>query len=332
MFELTLHVALELVEPLSDALLEQGALSVSVQDAHAQTPLESPLYGEPGYVNSQMAWNRSLVVVLFEDEPSALRVAEDLKSGFQVDEDLDIPSNTQTTIDKKEVTISNLGDQPTQQITVHGVRPLAEQDWVRLTQSQFEPVQINDEFWIVPTWSDLPVGAKKVLRLDPGLAFGTGTHPTTQMCLKWIASHSHAQTTNPVKCRRVLDYGCGSGVLAMAAVLYEALEVDAVDIDPAAISSTLTNAQANNLHTRMRVGTPETASGEYDCVVANILASPLKVLAPILVNYVKSGGTLVLAGILERQATELSQAYAPYCELRVADSLDGWVLMRATNA
>jgi ribosomal protein L11 methyltransferase len=203
---------------------------------------------------------------------------------------------------------------------VLGIQAVADQDWVRLTQSQFAPVDITPEFWIVPTWHEPPAQAKKVIRLDPGLAFGTGTHPTTRMCLRWIATHEVAN-------QRVLDYGCGSGILAIGAALHGAATIDAVDIDDAAVTATVLNADAN--HVRLNAGLPDKASGHYQTVLANILATPLKVLAPLLRSHVAAGGNLVLAGILERQAQELKDAYAPYCTLQVSDAQDGWILMTA---
>jgi ribosomal protein L11 methyltransferase len=198
------------------------------------------------------------------------------------------------------------------------VDEVAEQDWVRLTQSQFEPVSITDEFWVVPSWHQVPAQSKWVLRLDPGLAFGTGTHPTTRMCLRWIAQH-------PPREQRVLDYGCGSGILAIGAAMLGATHVDAVDIDPDAVKSTLANAADNQV--LVNAGLPELAQGTYPLVMANILAAPLKVLAPLLCAHVKTGGALILAGILQRQVEEIQQAYQPYMALQVADVQDGWVLM-----
>jgi len=195
-----------------------------------------------------------------------------------------------------------------------------DQDWVRLTQSQFAPVEITPEFWIVPTWHEPPEQAQQVIRLDPGLAFGTGTHPTTRMCLRWIATHAVPA--------RVLDYGCGSGILAIGASKYGAQEVLAVDIDEAAVQSTELNAEANRV--ALVAGLPDKAVGVFGLVLANILATPLKVLAPLLCSHVEKGGQLVLAGILERQADELKAAYAPYGQLTVSDSEDGWILMTAT--
>jgi ribosomal protein L11 methyltransferase len=152
------------------------------------------------------------------------------------------------------------------------------------------------------------------------LAFGTGTHPTTRMCLRWIATHD-------VTHQRVLDYGCGSGILAIGSALYGAMSVDAVDIDEAAVRSTVLNADANGV--QLNAGFPDKAKGTYQTVLANILATPLKVLAPLLREHVDAGGHLVLAGILERQAQELINAYAPYCDLQVSDTQEGWVLMTA---
>jgi ribosomal protein L11 methyltransferase len=204
-----------------------------------------------------------------------------------------------------------------------GIQAVADQDWVRLTQSQFAPVEVTSDFWIVPTWHEPPAQAKQIIRLDPGLAFGTGTHPTTRMCLRWIAR-------NNVQDQRVLDYGCGSGILAIGAAKYGAARIDAVDIDEAAVKSTELNAEAN--HVTLMAGLPDKAQGVYQTVLANILATPLKVLAPLLCAYVQSGGSLVLAGILERQADELKAAYAPWVQLEVADAEDGWILMTAKKS
>jgi ribosomal protein L11 methyltransferase len=182
---------------------------------------------------------------------------------------------------------------------------------------------VTSDFWIVPTWHEPPAQAKQIIRLDPGLAFGTGTHPTTRMCLRWIARHG-------VQGQRVLDYGCGSGILAIGAAKYGANRIDAVDIDEAAVTSTVLNAEANGVS--LTAGLPEQAQGLYQTVLANILATPLKVLAPLLCSHVEAGGSLVLAGILERQADELKAAYAPWVQLEVADAEDGWILMTAKKS
>jgi len=294
MFELSLLCPEDRVETISDALDALDALSVSVEDADAQTEAEQALFGEPGMPPPKDGWQRSRVVALFPTEELA-QVARQLLSLQDFFEGC----------------------------TILGVNNVPEQDWVRLTQSQFTPVDITPEFWIVPTWHDMPEQAKVSIRLDPGLAFGTGTHPTTRMCLRWIARQPAGSLG------RVLDYGCGSGILAIGAAKFGAVDIDAVDIDTAAVDSTLLNAQANEV--QLSAGLPDKASGEYGTVLANILASPLKVLAPLLCAHVAAGGNLVLAGILERQADELKEAYAPWVKLEVADAQDGWILMTASR-
>lgn len=294
MFELTLLCPEDRVETISDALDALDALSVSVEDADAQTEAEQALFGEPGMPPPKDGWQRSRVVALFPSE----ELAQEARQLLSLQDFFD-------------------------GCTVLGVNNVPEQDWVRLTQSQFTPVDITPEFWIVPTWHEMPEQAKVSIRLDPGLAFGTGTHPTTRMCLRWIARQPQGALG------RVLDYGCGSGILAIGAAKFGAVDIDAVDIDTAAVDSTLQNAEANEV--QLSAGLPDQARGEYGTVLANILASPLKVLAPLLCAHVAQGGHLVLAGILERQADELKEAYAPYVQLEVADSEDGWILMTAAR-
>jgi ribosomal protein L11 methyltransferase len=295
MHELSLLCPEDSVEQMSDALEALSALSVSVEDADAQTQDEQAIFGEPGMPAPRQAWMRSRVLALFADEALANEAASVL--AYQ-----DFFADCQ----------------------ILGCAVVDDQDWVRLTQSQFTPVEVTPTFWIVPTWHEVPAAAQTVIRLDPGLAFGTGTHPTTRMCLRWMAARQQAGET----LGRTLDYGCGSGILAIGAGKFGAVDIDAVDIDPAAIEATLLNAQANEV--RLHAGMAEQAVGRYQTVLANILATPLKVLAPLLCSHVAPGGSLVLAGILERQAEELKLAYAPYCRLTVTDSEDGWILMTAS--
>ncbi|MDA8444504.1 50S ribosomal protein L11 methyltransferase [Paracidovorax valerianellae] len=300
MFELSLMCPEDRVESLSDALDALQALSVSVEDADAQTDAEQALFGEPGMPPPKDGWQRSRVVALFQNEAEAqearaLLEVQDFFEGCRV----------------------------------LGITALQDQDWVRLTQSQFAPVDITPDFWIVPTWHELPQEAKRSIRLDPGLAFGTGTHPTTRMCLRWIAAHGAPHGTDGNPLGRVLDYGCGSGILAIGAAKFGATDIDAVDIDPAAVESTRLNAEANGV--TLKAGLPDQAGGTYQTVLANILATPLKVLAPLLCAHVAAGGHLVLAGILERQADELKEAYAPWLSLQVADTQEGWILMVAAR-
>ncbi len=299
MFELCLMCPQDRVETLSDALDALDALSVSVEDADAQTDAEQALFGEPGMPPPQDGWQRSRVSALYASEvlatdALALLLAQDFFADCQM----------------------------------LGIHEVPEQDWVRLTQSQFAPVEITPAFWIVPTWHEPPTQARVIIRLDPGLAFGTGTHPTTRMCLRWIAQRAcldDPRSENNLG--RVLDYGCGSGILAIAAAKHGAIDIDAVDIDAAAVQSTMLNAQANQV--RLKAGLPDVVTGVYQTVLANILATPLKVLAPLLWSRVAPGGSLVLAGILERQADELKAAYASCCQLKISDQQEGWILMTA---
>jgi ribosomal protein L11 methyltransferase len=291
MFELNLLCPERCVDVLSEALEALDALSVSVEDADAETEHEQALFGEPDMPPPKDGWQRSKIVALFAKEEDA-----------------------------KEAAVLLSAQDFFESCKVLSIAAVPDQDWVRLTQSQFAPVEITPEFWIVPTWHEPPAQARDVIRLDPGLAFGTGTHPTTRMCLRWIATH-------PMQNQRVLDYGCGSGILAIGAAKFGATHIDAVDIDPAAVTSTELNAQAN--HVSLNPGLPEIAQGTYNTVLANILATPLKVLAPLLCSHVQADGHLVLAGILERQEDELIQAYAPHLALTVVDREDGWILMAA---
>jgi len=248
------------------------------------------LYGEPGMPPPKGAWAQSLLRVLFADEAQA-----DAALAALLAEDI-LP-------DLQEV----------QQSTVE------EQDWVRLTQSQFQPVSIADALWIVPSWHEPPEVAAPIIRLDPGLAFGTGTHPTTRLCLEWLARQTPSQLS-------VLDYGCGSGILAIAAAKFGAGPVVGVDIDPDAVLATEANAAANDV--TVQAGLPDkVADAQFDIVVANILSAPLKLLAPAIAAHVKPGGWLVLSGILDRQAEELIDTYAPYCALQIDKTLDGWVCL-----
>ena len=297
MFELVVLAPQERVEAVGDALMDElGAVSVSVEDADAGSQAEQALFGEPGLPAPREAWLQSRVQALFEDEATATQAAAVLMA------------------------------QPwSGELQLLALRAVAEADWVRLTQAQFAPLDIAPGFWIVPSWHEVPPEARRVIRLDPGLAFGTGTHPTTRMCLRWIARQADAAKP----WARVLDYGCGSGILAVAAALHGALEVQAVDIDPAAVEATRANAQANGVV--LEAGLPAQARGEHTVVLANILATPLKLLAPLLCGHVARGGQLVLAGILERQHEEISQAYAPWIDVAVADSEEGWVLMTGSR-
>jgi ribosomal protein L11 methyltransferase len=290
MHELVLSAGAELVEPVSDALLnELDALSVSVEDANADHDAESALFGEPDQPAPSPGWQHSTLRALYADEAKATAAATLL-----------------------------LAQDWATEVRLQALRAVPAQDWVGLTQTQFVPVPISDTFWVVPSWHQAPAAAQRVIRLDPGMAFGTGTHPTTRMCLRWIADHAEPWP-------RVLDYGCGSGILAIGAALHGAQQIDAYDIDPVAVAVTQANARANRVAVRTAV--PGPSRGDYALVLANILAKPLTLLAPLLSAHVAAGGHLVLAGILERQFEALRNAYAPWVALKVHSREDGWVLL-----
>ena len=298
MHSLAVQVPATSVEATSDRLGDElGALAVTVDDADAGSADEQPVFDEPG-VGATGVWQRAVVTALFETEDAAVRAAAAVLA-----------------------TAAQTG------ASILAIAPVADDDWVRRSQSQFGPTAIADDFWIVPTWCEVPAEARRSIRLDPGQAFGTGTHPTTQMCLRWLVGHERAESG----CwRRVLDYGTGSGVLAIAAALFGAVEIDAVDLDPAAVEATRANAAANGVS--LGVGLPDLAAGTYSLVLANILATPLKILAPLLCARLDDGATLLLSGILERQADELIAAYAPWLALRVADVQDGWIFLVGTRS
>lgn len=295
MHSLTVLVPATAVETTSDRLsYALGALAVSVDDADAGSVDEQPVFDEPG-AGATGVWQRAILTALFISEEAAVMAAASIAASIAEDA-------TGASI----LAITAVGDD----------------DWVRISQSQFGPTAISADFWIVPSWCDVPSAARWSIRLDPGRAFGTGTHPTTRMCLRWMADR---RVGHAAYWRRVLDYGTGSGVLAITAGMCGADAVDAVDLDPAAVEAAQANAAANGI--AMRVGLPELARGPYSLIVANILATPLKLLAPLLCALLDDEATLLLSGILERQADELALTYAPWLDLHVADVDDGWILM-----
>ncbi len=274
-------------EPLSDALMEVGALSVSLEDADAGSVDETPLFGEPDHPTAEL-WPHSIAVVLLEahaDVPALLSEAATLAQR-------PIPTHYQVDI-------------------------VADQDWVRLTQSQFDPIPISPRLWIVPTWHDAPDADAINLKLDPGLAFGTGSHPTTRLCLRWLDDNIRGGES-------LLDYGCGSGILAIAASKLGATHVAGVDIDPQAITASHDNAALNAVSAHFCL--PDAlGEAQYDMVVANILTNPLKAMAPMLAGRVRRGGQLVLSGILLAQAQDVMDVYAPWCAFQAPVADEGWV-------
>lgn len=276
-------------EPLCDALLEAGALSASIEDADAGTPDEQPQFGEPGSVNSP-GWQRSRIIVLLEPEADVAALLA--KAGKAIGL-VEVPDFT--------------------------VEEVAEQNWVQLTQSQFDPIRVSEHLWIVPSWHESPDPAAVNLILDPGMAFGTGSHPTTRLCLEWLERTVNANCS-------VLDYGCGSGILAIAAARLGAGRVAGVDIDPLAVEAARANAERNGVQA-MFADSAEPVAGEYDVVVANILSNPLRVLAPAICAHVRSGGRLALSGILREQLEEIIAIYAQWLPLQVADIREDWVCL-----
>lgn len=276
-------------EALADALMEAGALSTTIEDAAAGTPEEKPQFGEPGAITAP-GWDRSRIAALFEPET-------DIVAAIAL-----------------AAATCGLSEAP-----AFSTETVAEQNWVQLTQSQFDPIRISDRLWIVPSWHESPDPGAINLILDPGMAFGTGSHPTTRLCLEWLERHVKSGES-------LLDYGCGSGILAIAGAKLGAAPVVGVDIDPQAIVAANANAAANDADARFS-DSEQPLEGCYDRVVANILSNPLKVLAPAICRHVRPGGHLALSGILSEQAEELIDIYAEWIPLHIADSREGWVCL-----
>jgi ribosomal protein L11 methyltransferase len=316
--EVTLLVAEPQAEALSDALLELGALAVTVEDAQADTEHEAPLYGEPGMEPTQHAWPESRLQVLLaagtDPEQLLAQASEQCR--------LAAPA-------------------------IAAMRGVEDADWVRVTQAQFLPTQVSERLWIVPSWHTPPDPAALNVRIDPGVAFGTGTHPTTRLCLAWLEQNLSTLARADDRedagkhAASVLDYGCGSGILAIAAAKLGAATVHGVDIDQQAVRAAQMNSLANGIDpsTARYTATADLAplaapGGRFDVVLANILANPLKLLAPALLARVAPGGALVLAGLLNRQADELIALYRELdaaVELTLWGELDGWSCLAGTR-
>jgi len=278
-------------ERMSDALMDAGALSVDAADAAAGTADEQPIFGEPG--SAATPWRETRLAALFADDAPAELLARQACEAAG----LAAPTMTLESVD--------------------------DEDWVRLTQSQFAPIRISDRLWIVPTWCEPPEPGAIVLRLDPGLAFGTGSHPTTRLCLAWLDRHLTAGAT-------VIDYGCGSGILGVAAALLGAGRVVGIDIDPQAVTASQDNALANGVTAEFHDARP-VALPPADVVVANILANPLRVLAPLLIGLMKPGGRIVLSGILDGQAEAVIEAYSPAVVFDDPMREDGWICLQGVR-
>lgn len=289
-------------ELLSDALMEQGALSVDIHDAAADTQDEQMLFGEPGEPCGEI-WHNAEVSALFDQDVNLDEILHNLP---------------------------NI-DQSGGQLNFRLER-VEEQDWVRLTQSQFDPIQISQRLWIVPTWHQAPDPEAINLILDPGLAFGTGSHPTTQLCLNWLDKNLRPGT-------KIVDYGCGSGILAIAALKLGASHVTGIDIDHQAIKASQENAARNHcvaskfyFTTTHQAAARDLQPEEYaDVVVANILANPLIMLAPVLTQLVRQQGTIVLSGILHQQAAEVKNVYQQWFDMHSDNEQQGWVLLTGSK-
>lgn len=282
-------------EPLCDALLEAGALSASIEDADAGTPDEQPQFGEPGSINTP-GWARSRVVALIEADVDGAALLAQAAAAIGLDA---APPCT--------------------------LEAVAEQNWVQLTQSQFDPIRVSSRLWIVPSWHDAPDPAAINLILDPGMAFGTGSHPTTRLCLEWLERNVEPGSS-------LLDYGCGSGILAIAAAKLGAHPVAGLDIDPQAVAAAQANAERNGIRGAHFADSAVPLAGAYDLVVANILSNPLKVLAPAICAHVRPGGRLALSGILDEQAEEIIDIYGAWMALSIADRREGWVCLAGEKA
>ncbi|MDX1489335.1 MAG: 50S ribosomal protein L11 methyltransferase [Acidiferrobacterales bacterium] len=281
------------VASFADALLEQGAICVDVTDAHSGGTGEQAIYMEPGE-DVALAWGQNRVVALFQDDADVKRAVEEA------------------------VRFAELTAKPS-----YRTYPIAEQDWVRLTQQQFETIAVSQRLWIVPSWHVAPSADVINIVMDPGLAFGTGAHPTTHLCLDWLDRRLQPGQS-------VIDYGCGSGILAIAAAKLGASHVTGVDIDAQALQTSRYNAVRNDVRVRF-VDADASDIEAADVVLANILSGPLKVLAPLLSGLTRSGGYLVLSGILERQAQEVMDIYRPWFDVQPAVTQEGWVRLEGVR-
>jgi ribosomal protein L11 methyltransferase len=288
--EIVFEVEREWAERWSDVLMEAGALAVNAQDADADSADEQPLFGEPGGEPTELAWNRTRLLAMIDQATTAAEIMSTCAEALE----LPLPE--------------------------YRLQSVPDADWVRITQAQFEPIPVGNRLVITPSWHAENVSAERLaIIVDPGLAFGTGSHPTTRLCLEWLDAHMPNGAT-------VIDYGCGSGILAIAAARLGASQVRALDIDPQAVLSTQSNAQINQVQIAVQASDAP-INGQAQVVLANILASPLKLLAPLLCGLVAPGGHLILSGVLERQIEEVSAFYRPHLPIQAWAVRDGWACL-----
>ena len=279
-------------ELLSDELMEVGALSTAIEDAYAGTDKEQPIFDEPNEPSAEI-WEQSLIIAM-------------------LDADTDV-----------DAAVALLPENMRPVKEAYSVTSVADQDWVKLTQSQFDPIHVSERLWITPTWHEAPTDGSINIELDPGLAFGTGSHPTTFLCLRWLDA-------NMPQGAAVLDYGCGSGILAITAAKLGAGKVVGVDIDKQAIRASHDNAAQNQVNIEVYLP-DEQPEGQFDVVVANILANPLRMLGQMLAGRVKTDGQIVLSGILAEQVEEISALYQQWFDMKPATIQDGWACLFGTK-
>ena len=272
----------EQLQEVEDFLLSIGAISTTYKDA-GDNPVLEPLPGETPL------WPELIVTGLFDQ--------------------------------KKNInTVMNIIDRHYPELNAVQ-EELKDQDWERSWMDDYQPMSFGHRLWVVPTTMEAPDSQAINLRLDPGLAFGTGTHPTTSLCLQWLDQHDVSDKT-------ILDYGCGSGILAIAALLLGASMADGVDIDPQAITASIDNAKTNHVNDKLSVYLPDNYQAKaYDVVMANILSGPLAELAPALSQYTKKNGNIILSGILEEQAESIRQVYQQWFEMAPVVIHDGWAML-----
>jgi ribosomal protein L11 methyltransferase len=284
----------ESAENLSEALMGAGALSVSIEDADAGTEAETPQFGEPGQEAAKL-WTHCRVIALFDSTERPALAAHVAKAASVAGMTTAPPPFT--------------------------VEEIAGQDWVRAVQGQFDPIRITDRLWIVPSWHKAPEPSAINIELDPGMAFGTGSHPTTRLCLEWLCGAIRPGAS-------VLDFGCGSGILAVAAARLGAASALGVDIDEHAVEAARENVVRNGVSDLVHIQhSSAPLEATFDLVVANILTNPLCVLAPTIAARVAPGGQVALSGVLEQQAAQVIDAWAAWIPLEIGDGgvEEGWI-------
>jgi ribosomal protein L11 methyltransferase len=286
--QISVEVSGDVADVATEAFVEAGALSVTYQDA-ADEPILEPGLGE------HPVWSVTRVVALFPNDCDVGRITRRLREALQ-----------------------DVGTEPL-------IERLEDRDWSSTWRETFHAMRFGARLWVVPTGEQAPAADAVTIHLDPGLAFGTGTHTTTALCLEWLDAH-------PPVGREVIDYGCGSGILAIAAAKLGARHVRAVDIDPQALLATRENAERNGMEQNVEAMFPDVLDFRpAGLVIANILANPLIELAETLASHVSRDGHMVLTGILAEQAADVMTAYHPWFDFRDPIEREGWVLLEGVK-